>query len=167
VFVDDFLGVAQGNEQQLLRVRHILLGALDDVFRPLDTKDSKYRQEPASVKKLRQGKACWSTCLTVLGWIIDTQAMTLSLPAHRADRLLEILDDIKPGQRRISEKKWHKSLGELRSMSLALPGSRGLFSLLQEAFRHKTNNQVPLTPQLHTFLANFRWMYNELHTRPT
>jgi hypothetical protein len=167
VFVDDFLGVAQGDEQRLLRVRRILLGALDDVFRPLDAQDTEYRQEPASVKKLRQGDACWTTCLLVLGWIIDTQAMTLSLPAHRADRLLEILDDIKPFQRRISEKKWHKTLGELRSMSMALPGSRGLFSLLQEAFRHKTNHRVPLTPQLHEFLADFRWMYTELRTRPT
>jgi hypothetical protein len=167
VFVDDFLGVAQGNPQRLQRVRRILLGALDDVFRPLDSDDTEYRQEPASVKKLRQGDACWTTCLLVLGWIIDTQTMTLRLPDHRIDRLVEILADIRPDQRRISEKKWHKTLGELRSMSMAIPGARGLFSLLQEAFRHRTNHRVPLTPQLHEFLADFRWMYKALQTRPT
>ena len=167
IFVDDFLGVAQGDRPRLQRVRRVLLGALDDVLRPLDDDDDPHRQEPASVKKLKQGDACWTTCLQVLGWIIDTQAMTLRLPDRRVARLTEILDDIRPGQQRISLKKWHQTLGELRSMSLAIPGARGLFSLLQAAFQQCSNKRIPLSAALHDFLSDFRWMHQQLQQRPT
>jgi hypothetical protein len=49
------------------------------------------------------------------------------LAAHRLERLHALLDLISPPQKRVSVKKWHQLLGELRSMSPALPGSRGLF----------------------------------------
>jgi hypothetical protein len=52
-------------------------------------------------------------------------------------------------------------------MATAIPGARGLFSLLQEAFRHRTNHRVPLTPALHELLADFRWMYTAIKDRPT
>ena len=59
--------------------------------------------------------------------------MTIHLPPHRVDRLWEILDSIPRTQKRTSAKKWHKVLGELRSMALALPGARNMFSRLQTA----------------------------------
>jgi len=137
------------------------------VFRPLDSQDSPTRQEPSSVKKLRQGDACWDTCKKILGWILDTVAMTISLPPRRLQRLAEILAEINPSQRRVAEDKWHKILGELRSMSLALPGSRGLFSLLQEAFRHKSGNRIPVTDAIHEIVRDFKWLHQELGSRPT
>ena len=167
VYVDDFCGLAQGNPERLRRVRRILLTAIDDVFRPLSDSDRSSRQEPSSVKKLRQGDACWSTCKKILGWILDTAAMTISLPQRRLDRLADILADFNPNQRRVSEDKWHKILGELRSMSLALPGSRGLFSLLQEAFRHKSGNRIPVTDAIHHIINDFRWLQQQLAVRPT
>ena len=86
------------------------------------------------MKKFLKGDGCWTTRKTVLGWVVDTVAETLELPPHRRSRLHEILDGIAPTQRRISTKTWHKVIGELRSMVAAIPGSRGLFSTLQEAF---------------------------------
>jgi hypothetical protein len=59
------------------------------------------------------------------------ESLTICLPPDRVERLWEILDKIPPTQRWISIKKWHKVLGELRSMSLALPGSRNIFSTMQ------------------------------------
>jgi hypothetical protein len=44
VYVDDFLGLVQGNKHQLRRVKMALLHALDSVLRPLDAGDSPYRQ---------------------------------------------------------------------------------------------------------------------------
>jgi hypothetical protein len=52
IFVDDFIGVAQGDSSRLSRVRRILMHATDDVFRPNDADDSVHRREPISVKKL-------------------------------------------------------------------------------------------------------------------
>lgn len=51
-------------------------------------------------------------------------------------------------------------------MSLALPGSRGLFSLLQEALRYWSQQQVPLTPAVHGILNGFRWLQDQLAARP-
>jgi hypothetical protein len=52
-------------------------------------------------------------------------------------------------------------------MALALPGARGLFSLLQEAFRHKQKHRIRLSAGVHDALDNFRWLHRDLATRPT
>ena len=72
IFVDDFVGLAQGHVAGR-RVRRILMQAIDDVIRPLDPEDSPHRREPISVKKLLKGDCSWSTIKLVLGWIIDTR----------------------------------------------------------------------------------------------
>ncbi len=81
--------------------------------------------------------------------------MTITLPANRAERLKELLDDIPRTQHRLSKEKWHTVLGELRSMALALPGARGLFSLLQEAFCHKEKHRIRLSAGVHDALDDF------------
>jgi hypothetical protein len=73
-----------------------LLHAIDAVFRPNDEWDDKARAEPVSLKKLHKGDGSWNTKQTILGWEIDTVAKTIALPAHRQDRLREILDSISP-----------------------------------------------------------------------
>jgi hypothetical protein len=71
---------------------------------------------------------------------VDTIKMTVELPQHRIDRLLELLDSVAPGQRRVSVNKWGKLLRELISMVLAIPGGRGLFSVLQEVLKKRCDN---------------------------
>jgi hypothetical protein len=130
VFVDDFVGLAQKHKQQ---VHCALLEAANDVFWPLSPSDPPTRQEPVSIKKLLEGDGSWSTIKLVLGWILDTESLTICLPSHCVEHLWEILDKIPPTQHQISIKKWHKVLGELRSMSLALPGLCNIFSTMQNA----------------------------------
>ena len=50
---------------------------------------------------------------------------------NMAEGLFHLAKEIPATQKRISVDKWHRCLGELRSMSLALPGSRGLFSQMK------------------------------------
>ena len=166
VFVDDFVGLAQTTAYSR-RVRRVLLHAIDDVFRPLEPGDSSFRQEPVSVKKLRKGDCSWSTIKLVLGWVIDTTAMTIQLPQHRVDRLVEVLSSIPPHQKRTSVKKWHSILGELRSMALALPGSRNMFSRLQNALSQSDGNRISLKKGVHQALEDFRWLANDISSRPT
>ena len=52
-------------------------------------------------------------------------------------------------------------------MSIALPGSQGLFSLMQEALRHQTNNRLRLSRGVHAVLDDFRWHVTDLSGRPT
>jgi hypothetical protein len=167
LYCDDFLGAAQGSSRRRKRLRRVLLHSLDEVFRPLEPTDSPYRQEPASVKKLKKGDACWSTRHIILGWLVDTVRLTIELPPHRVERLLAILASIAPTQKRIQVVKWHKLLGELRSMLLGLPGAKGLFSVLQETLRHQTDNRVRLSRAVHAFLNDFRWLAQDLTSRPT
>ena len=94
VFVDDFLGLAQRPRHRHRHVRHTLFHALDKVFRPLDQQDAKQRKEFLSLKKLNAGDCSWSTCQTMLGWIVDSINMTISLPPHCLARLKEIVHAI-------------------------------------------------------------------------
>ena len=54
IYVDDFCGTFQGNKWQWRAVKRILLQALIKVFRPCDNDDISFRQEPASIKKLKK-----------------------------------------------------------------------------------------------------------------
>lgn len=165
IFVDDFVSLAQ--RPFLFRVRKALLHAIDDVIRPLAPDDSPYRREPVSLKKLRLGDCTWSTVKLVLGWIIDTVNMTIHLPEHRIERLWEILHSIPENQKRTSIKKWHKVLGELRSMSLAIPGSRNMFGRLQNALSLHSKSRVALNKGVHQALDDFRWLASDIESRPT
>ena len=169
VYVDDYINMVQGNRRTRRHAQRTLFHCLDEVFRGLDLSDSPHRQEPASVKKLRRGDGAWTTRKLVLGWLIDTVRMTIELPPHRVDRLHAILASIPPTRNRVGWKEWHKVLGKLRSMALAIPGGRGLFSTLQEAFQHPTTTggRLKLGQPVHDFLNDFRWLARELTSRPT
>lgn len=105
IYANDFCGLVQGNKWQHGVVKRILFQALDKVFRPLDKDDSIFRQETASIKKLKKGNVCWTTSKINLGWLLDTINRTISLPKHRGDRLLEILNSIPSSQRSIATKE--------------------------------------------------------------
>ena len=169
ICVDDFLGLAQGPPATRRRVKRALFHSLDRVFRPLSPTDHPSRQEPVSTKKLRKGDAAWATRKKMLGWTIDSVAGTITLTPRRRDRLNAILSDIEPSASSLPIKRWHKILGELRSMAIAIPGSRGLFSLLQEALQRAgpEASRVPVSPAVHDVLDDFRLLATTLDERPT
>lgn len=166
VYVDDFLLAAQTKRHQQ-RVLRTALHAIDRVLRPLAATDRSSRKEPVSTKKLRQGDAYWATRKTILGWDFDTVAGTLNLPPHRLDRLYALLDAFPPTRRRAPVGEWHRLLGELRSMTAALPGARGLFSALQDSLRAGDRHRVRLSRLAHASLADFRAIADTLRVRPT
>ena len=126
-----------------------------------------YRTEPVSMKKLRKGDLSWNTIKTVLGWVINTTTMTIHLLDHRVARLAVILASIPATQKRSLLKKWHKVIGELRSMSLALPGSRNIFSQMQKALSNCKKTRVALTKGVHQAVHDFCWMLNDITVSPT
>lgn len=155
-------------KNQRTNVLRATLHAIDEVFWPLSASDSPQRKEPASVKKMKKGDACWATRKRILGWDIDTESSTLHLPPHCFDRLREILTWLLPPNRRLSINKWHQVLGELRSMSPALPGTRGLlFSVLEVGLQHTEHNRVRLTPRIHDLAHDFLALLRSVHNRPT
>lgn len=167
VYMDDFIGAVQGGRARRQRARRILFETIDQVFRPLEPTDDKNRQEPSSLRKLQKGDARWAPRKNVLGWILDTIHETLELPPRRLQRLHDILQDLPRTKTRIAVSAWHKVLGELRSMTLAVPGLRGFFSLLQEALRKVHKRRIRLTDAAHDFLDDIRWLVDSLSSRPT
>jgi hypothetical protein len=171
VFMDDFILVTQLQKPDRLAARRTLFTCIDQVLRPLHPSDNPFRKEPNSIKKLAQGDACWSTQKIVLGWLIDTKRRTIELPPHRVDRLNHILSSFPKNQRRTSRRKWQQLVGELRSMVLALPGGRGLFSQLQSVLTYpgnaKPSDRLRLTRAVHDQLDDFRFLAQELSSRPT
>jgi hypothetical protein len=166
IYVDDFISLVQGSPWR--RRQHIrgLLHSIDRVFRPLDEYDSPIRQHVPSVKKFQKGDGSMQVVKGVLGWIINTAQGTLELPLHRRQRLAAIFADVK-GQTRMALSKWHKILGELRSMAIGVPGSKGLFSTLQAALQHTEENRVRITPAMRDQLADFELLADDLGQRPT
>ena len=69
-------------------------------------------------------------------------------------------------RKRASVNEWQRLLGELRSMSLALPGSAGCFSHLQEALGH-ARNRIKITQPIRDQLLDFKWIANSISERPT
>jgi hypothetical protein len=166
--VDDFLGLSQGQRQRRQNVRRTLFHTIDQVIRPLDDDDPPSRQEPISIKKLKKGDGKWCTKKTFLGWIIDTVAGTIELPSHRKERLRQMLyDEIPDGQARISVRKWHKILGELRSMTIAVPGARGFFSHLQAALNSQQTGRIRVSSHIRATILDLRWLAASLEARPT
>ena len=166
VYVDDFLLTAQTRRHQT-RLLRATLHAIDQVLRPLSAGDPSHRKEPSSVKKLLQGDAHWDTRKLILGWQLDTVEGTLGLPPHRIVRLYELLDAVQPPRKRLSMKEWHKLLGELRSMAPGLPGSRGLFSVPQDALSRGDKGRVRLNRHVFDTIADFRLLADSLAQRPT
>ena len=158
IYVNDFCGLVQDNYWTRCWVKRVLLRFLDRVIRPLALNNTKFWQEPASLKKMKQGNATWTTYKVILGWLIDTTNITLELPSHLADRFLKILNPIGPEQNIIATKDWYKVLGEQRFMLIALLGLVGISLLLQEAFcrEDQTRLQLNLSKALHNFLEDFR-----------
>jgi hypothetical protein len=167
IYMDDFLGLMQGDKRRQNRVHRVLFESIDSIFRPLASTDPNTRQEPISIKKLLKGDGAWQTTKTMLGWVINSIAETLQLPPRRLLRLVAILDELPRSKTRIATKRWQQIVGELRSMVLAIPGLRGLFSLFQETLRHETQRRIRLTPFMHDFLDDLRWLVRDLHARPT
>lgn len=167
VYVDDFLLGFQGHsKQRRLHLRNIL-HTLDLVFRPLDADDRPTRKHVVSVKKLLKGDAFLSVTKVVLGWLINTVNQTIELPDHRKERAAEIFKSLK-GKKQIQVRKWHKILGELRSMMLGIPGSRGLFSLLQLALqRVDEDGNILIDRPMRDQLDDFEHLTKDLASRPT
>ena len=85
---------------------------------------------------------------------------TITLPHHHQERLHQLLDTTLRWKQ-ASRHEWQRLLRELRSMQLALPGSAGCFSFLQEALG-ADNQQVKITEPVKDQLCNFTLIASSL-----
>ena len=164
VFVDDFIQVGQGRTARLRALRRHLLHCIDQILsQPME---GSKRHEAVSLKKLLSGDGSWGTRKLILGWIVDTMRQTLELPPHRKQTLHDIFAELLT-LRRVSAKKWRSFLGKLRFVSVAIPGSAGLFSALQWAQNQAGNNRIRINAFVRSSLDAFGRLAASLCSRPT
>ena len=101
VFVDYFLGLAQGPAHRQRRLWQTLFHYIYKVFRTCESGDSSNRKEVLSLKKLVSGDCTCSTSQVLLGWVINMVNMKLFLPPQRENRFKEILGGVPSSQKRI------------------------------------------------------------------
>ena len=165
VFVDDFIQLGQGGHRRLKALRGHLLRSIDKILSQ-PSSDEPHRNEAVSLKKLLQGDGSWNTRKLILGWIIDTVRQTIELPAHRKETLAEIFEDLAQ-VKRVNAKKWASILGRLRFVSVAIPGSAGLFSALQWAQNKANGNRIRVNKFVRDSLDAFCRLATSLCHRPT
>ncbi len=119
-----------------------------------------------SLKKLLKGDGSWATRKLILGWILDTVRQTLELPPHRKLMLADLFQELAT-TRRVSHKKWQQFLGQLRFVSVAIPGSAGLFSALQLALTESKGNRVRINSSLRSHIDAFASLAASLSHRAT
>ena len=95
-YMDDVILVVQGGPDRQHQVFDGTDRALKWIFLSLpgELKDS------VSVKKLVAGEGGWTCVKEVLGWILNTEAGTVTLPERKLEEILTLVD-ILPTQRRM------------------------------------------------------------------
>jgi hypothetical protein len=124
------------------------------------------RKEAVSEKKIAKGDGGWCQRKEILGWMINTCSGTMELTNRRKERVQQIFEDLR-GKKRVSVKKWQRVLGKLRFMGAAIPGSAGLFRVMQLGLKHADQHQVQITPYLWDHLTDFKMLAASVSGRPT
>ena len=165
VFVDDFIQLGQGSRRRMKALRQHLFHGIDSILAQPGVSEHK-RNEAVSLKKLLKGDSSWSTRKVILGWLLDTIRQTIELPAHRKQEIARLFHDL-ASRTRVTEKHWHKILGKLRFISVAIPGSAGLFSALQLALQRSSHGRIRITQALRHHIEAFAALAADLSHRPT
>lgn len=165
VYINDFVCLAQGDAAaRALEHRH-LFHTTDATFCPNDNIDGPVRQEPNSLKKLRRGNAAWSMQKKVLGWLLETANLTVSLPANRIARVCAALDAFPLRKKRTSARKWHHLLGILQNIVPAILRGIRSVSFLQAALPLCGIGRMALNPKVHEELDDWHCLLAVLAAR--
>jgi hypothetical protein len=159
VYIDEFMVVVQ--HPLLNQAMNTLLHHIITIFQD---PDNSPRWQLVSTSKVEKGDATFLTKKRILGWDINTETMTIHLPQHRLEHILDITTAFLNKQL-TTRKQWQKLLGELRSMTLALHSSTHLFSVLQHVLRG-TSQKVRIPKVAQQALQDWQDMARNIAQRP-
>ena len=98
IFVDDFLGITQGNKARREEVKRSLLHSLKGVLCPPLANGPAHAPRTCITEKDETGRQHVRHTKILLGWVIDSVRGTIHLPQHRVTRLTTMLQEVE-GQR--------------------------------------------------------------------
>ena len=146
VFVDDYcLAAVQSKDGELLdTISRAALHTIHGIFPPPERSGHTGGKDPISQPKLERGDARWDPKKEMLGFGLDGQYRTISLPAAKATTIITELERILK-KSRIPIRRFQKIVGKLRHATLVLPSTLSLFSPLNKALQGDPS-QVHLPP---------------------
>ena len=123
-------------------------------------------KESASVKNIVTGEGDWNCVKEVLGWILDTESGTVTLPERKLYELLTLVD-IPATQRRMGQKDLERLVGKLLSIHLAVPGAVAHLFHIQCALNQGGGERACLSPDFHWELADWKVLALQAASWPT
>ena len=166
VYLDDFISFFQEVPMERRQIIWHLFHHINRVFRPNKESDT-YRKDSISQKKLGQGDGARSTRKKVLGWDLNMFSHLLRLPPRQQEKVEAALAAITRKAHSTSLPKWRKLLGLLLSITLAVSGSRGMFTQVQHTLKRATGRHVQLISDVQNDLKAWCKLVCSLASQPT
>lgn len=165
VYVDDYIAMTNdASKQNLLHFSRCMLHGIHSVFPPPDVTGHN-GEDPIAQKKLKAGEGHWATEKEILGWMIDGEFYTITLPS---DKLKKLVHDLKNMERRkaIPFKQFQKLAGRLQHAALGLVGGTTLMSPIWQAMQGEPEF-INVKDAVKVALRDWRWMIKNLLKHPT
>ena len=161
-YMDDVISAVQGPPYRQHRVFDGTVRAIKCLLPSLpgEIKDS------VIMKKLVAGEEDWTFIKEVLGWILDTDAGTVTLLERKLEELLTLVD-IPATQCRMGQKDLERLVGKIRSMHIAVSGAVAHLFHIQRALNQGGVDQAWLSAAFHRELANWKALALQAASRPT
>ena len=145
VYMDDFIGLAQGSQELCQDTRRCIMHSIDQIFAQPDER-TPTRKELVSENKMNKGDGSWNQQKEILVWILDMHKGTMELTDWKKECVMQIFMELWD-KKCIGVKKWHQVLGELHFMGAAVcfmgaavPSAAGLFRVMQLGLTHSKKN---------------------------
>jgi hypothetical protein len=134
IFIDDGMVIVPDIDNNRNRAVQSLLLAIHTLCRPLDPKEHIKRDDCLSLGKLEE-EGQLSEKFTLLGWFIDTRALTIALPTEKSTRWDSDLKEILR-QKKVSYASLESTLGRLNHAATACPLMRYYLSRIRLFLQH-------------------------------
>ena len=143
-YMDDIISAVQG----VLEIQHQVFDSIVCAFKCMFTSLPEESKDWVIVKKLLAGEGRWNCVKEILGWIIDMDSGTVTLPERKIQEL-QYLVAIPKTQWRMGRKYLERLVGNLRSIHLAVPGAVAHLYLLQCVLFQGRLGRVWLLPEFY------------------
>ncbi|GFH62128.1 hypothetical protein CTEN210_18604 [Chaetoceros tenuissimus] len=122
-------------------------------------------EDPIAQRKLKAGEGHWAHTKEVLGWMIDGEFYTITLPP---EKLAKLVHDIRNMEQRkaIPFKQFQKMAGRLQHAALGLVGGTTLMSPIWQAMQGEPD-YINVKEAVKIAFRDWRWMIKNLLKNPT
>ena len=147
-YIDDSITAAVDNNDNLQRAQNAIPLVTHVTFRPLAKSETVERDDAISHRKL-EGDGTPSEKKIILGWLLDTRAFRIFLPADKAVFWNSEIDRMLANAYKIKSKEMESTVGRLNHVGYIMPHGRYFLNRLRKLQRRceKYGPQKPSIPE--------------------